>query len=152
MYIDEIPPKNFNSSIQVAACYLEVDSHLLLLECNAAKKEAGRWGVPGGKLEGAERPQDAAKRELFEETKIQVSLSVLKSIGLLYFRKPDLDYVYHLFALTLATRPEVQLSDEHPHYLWAKRRELDSLPLMAGSTTALRKYQAWKEAAKKDTG
>ena len=52
----ETKPIGFKASVEVAACYLEVEGRLLLLECAAKKQEAGRWGVPAGKLEKGETP------------------------------------------------------------------------------------------------
>ena len=125
----ETKPEDFKTSVQVSACYLEVDGHLLLLECSSAKEEAGKWGVPGGKTEIHELSEDTARRELFEETGIQVEHSDLESMGTLYFRKPEVDYVYHLFRIALSERPEIRLSNEHPTYCWAKFQDLESLPL-----------------------
>ncbi len=138
----EIKPDDFKVAAQVSACYLEVDGHLLLLECSASKPEAGKWGVPGGKMEPDELPEDAAKRELFEETGIAIQHSAIQNIGTLYFRKLGLDCVYHLFKITLSAKPEVRLSNEHPAYLWASAQDLEGLPLMAGFKEALCKYQA----------
>ena len=138
--VHQIEPENFKASVQVSACYLAVDDHLLLLQCNSAKEEAGRWGVPGGKAEVNELPEDTAIRELFEETGIKAEIVDLESMGRLYFCKPKLDYVYHLFGVALGTRPEIRLSKEHPAYCWAKFQELERLPLMAGSKEALDKY------------
>ncbi|MGI8925429.1 MAG: NUDIX domain-containing protein, partial [Tepidiformaceae bacterium] len=39
----------------------------------------GRWGIPGGRREGAETPQETARREMLEE--IGVELGQLRSIG-----------------------------------------------------------------------
>jgi 8-oxo-dGTP pyrophosphatase MutT (NUDIX family) len=141
--VHEIKPEDFKAIAQVAACYLEVDGHLLLLECSALKPEAGKWGVPAGKIEANELPEDAARRELFEETGIQLQHSCLQSLGALYIRKPEVDYVYHLFKITLHSRPEVQLSNEHLTYLWAKAEDLESLPLMDGAKKVLDKYRAF---------
>ena len=35
---------------------------------------AGSWSLPGGKIEGAESPRDAARRELKEETGIEADV------------------------------------------------------------------------------
>src|SRR5579863_7305067 len=66
-------PERFTPTIQVAACYLEIDGKVLFLQ-KAGHKLAhpGKWGVPAGKLETDESPEQAAKRELFEETGIEV--------------------------------------------------------------------------------
>lgn len=140
----ETKPIGFKASVEVAACYLEVEGRLLLLECAAKKQEAGRWGVPAGKLEKGETPEEAARRELFEETGIFIESSGLQSLGRLYIRKADFDYVYHLFKVLLEKRPEVKLSREHPKFLWASLREQEELPLMAGARQALLKYREAK--------
>src|SRR5690242_19533034 len=94
-------PDGFNPKIQVAACYVEVDHKLLLLQ-RAGKLETGKWGVPAGKIEKNEIPEQAAKRELFEETGISASVQYLSS---LYIRKPEMDYIYHLFKVLLDEAP-----------------------------------------------
>ncbi len=64
----EVRPQGFKATAEVAACYLEVDGKLLLLECSSSKAESGKWGVPAGKIEMGETPKEAAKRELFQIT------------------------------------------------------------------------------------
>ncbi len=65
--IHEIVPEGFTPQVQVAACYLEINNKRLLLQRAHANLEPGKWGVPGGKLEKDETPENAAKRELLEE-------------------------------------------------------------------------------------
>lgn len=113
----ELRPEGFQPSVEVAACYLEIDGRLLLLESGAHKPEAGKWGVPAGKVKRGEASPDAARRELFEETGIRVDSDSIHHLGSLYIRKPDLDYVYHLFKIALHERPDVQLSHEHSNFL-----------------------------------
>jgi 8-oxo-dGTP diphosphatase len=137
----ETKPEGFKASVEISGCYLEIDGRLLLLECASSKPEAGRWGVPAGKLEKNETPEEAAQRELFEETGIAIESSCIHSLGSLYVRKPDIDYAYHLFRITLKKKPEVKLSNEHPKYLWASYQDLEDLPLMAGALDALKKYR-----------
>lgn len=138
----EIKPEDFQPKTQVSACYLEVEADLLLLQCAASKKEAGSWGVPAGKVNPNELPDEAAKRELFEETGICIQNADLHHLTTLYIRKPDIDYVYHLFQVSLKEKPVIQLSQEHPAYLWASRNDLKTLPLMAGAGQALSVYEA----------
>ena len=66
----EKPPADFHPRVEIAACYLEVDHHLLLLQRTREKSEPGLWGVPAGKIEPGEIPLHGALRELFEETGI----------------------------------------------------------------------------------
>jgi len=140
--VHEIKPEGFIEAVETAACYLEIEGQLLLLECSWFKSESGKWGVPAGKLEIGETPKQAAQRELFEETGILAKISDIHSFGCLYIRKPDIDYVYHLFQVTLKEKPVIQLSSEHSNYLWASQEEIERLPLMAGAMNALEKYRS----------
>lgn len=137
----ETKPQGFKTAVEIAACYIEIDDKLLLLERSSSKSEPGKWGVPAGKLEIGETPEQAAKRELFEETGILADSSELRAMGSLYIRKPDMDYVYHLFQIHHNVKPVVRLSNEHHNYLWASPQEIETLPLMSGAHEALQKYR-----------
>lgn len=139
--IYETIPQGFNATVEIAACYLEINGQLLLLERSSFESESGKWGVPAGKLESGETPEQAARRELFEETGILVESTNIHAIGPLYIRKPDIDYVCHLFQINLNAKPKICLSSEHPNYLWAGSVELKTLPLMTGALGALEKYR-----------
>lgn len=133
-------PDDFLPTIEVAAIYVNVQDQLLLLELSHNKQEAGFWGVPAGKIERHESPISSAKRELFEETGIEISETSLLSQGQLYIRKPEIDYTYHLFALNLDNMPDIHLSAEHQNYLWASPTEAQTLNLMKGAKEALNHY------------
>lgn len=137
-------PEGFFPKVEVAATYVNFDGKLLLLELASHKQEAGFWGVPAGKLERDEMPLTGAKRELFEETGIDMSLDHFHSLGTLYFSKPDIDYAYHIFSLDLKTWCPVSLSAEHTSYKWVLPAETKSLPLMKGADQALDVYYASK--------
>ena len=138
----EIEPAGFSPNVHVAACYLEIDKKLLVLQCSPGKLEAGKWGVPAGKLEQHETPREAAIRELFEETGISIEQSDhMQCLGALYMRKPEIDYVYHLFKIAIDRLPSIRLSDEHQDYKWVSFEDLQELPLMTGAKQGLQRYQ-----------
>ena len=138
-------PQGFSCRTQVAACYLEMDRKLLILQRAAHKSEEGKWGVPACKLEKNETPIDAAVRELFEETGIRVDLvSQVRFLGSLYIRKPEIDYVYHIIKIEMHEIPSIRLSGEHQDYQWASCQEMQQIPLMAGANEALQSYFVMK--------
>lgn len=56
--------------IKVTAAIIEKDGHILI-----GRRKAGRfadmWEFPGGKVEGAETPEECLKRELREELDVE---------------------------------------------------------------------------------
>jgi 8-oxo-dGTP pyrophosphatase MutT (NUDIX family) len=139
-------PEGFAPQVQVAACYIEINNQFLLLQRAQGKLEGGKWGVPAGKLEDSESPENAAKRELFEETGISSEDAHIQRLNALYIRKPEVDYIYHSFKIHLDQIPEVCLSDEHQSYLWANSHDIENIALMDGAKEALQHYlQAIRE-------
>lgn len=133
-------PEGFDPSIEASAAFIEIDNELLFLQY--ARKFIGRWGVPGGKMKGNESPIDAVKRELFEETGIDsAAASKINPIGKLYFRKPDIDYVFHMFSIHIPDRPVITLSDEHSDFIWQPIDQLEDLPLMLGAPEVMHYYK-----------
>lgn len=134
-------PDGFSAKVEVAAIYVNVNDKILLLQLADHKAEKGAWGVPAGKLETDETSVQAAKRELYEETGIHIeSLEILQPLGALYIRKPEFDYIYHLFSLELETLPSLSLSIEHRAHAWVSKEEAITLPLMNGAEQALETY------------
>ncbi|MEN9344196.1 MAG: hypothetical protein RLZZ453_983 [Chlamydiota bacterium] len=140
--IHEKKPEDFSPQVHVAACYLEIDRKLLLLQRASNKSEPGRWGVPGGKLEKEETPEQAAVRELSEETGIFLARpSQVQYVGALYIQKPTVDYVYHLLKIQVDQKPDICLSNEHENYKWASLKDLQEMPLMSGGQEILDYYR-----------
>lgn len=135
---------DFRPSVEVAASYLQVADKLLLLQLAGGKREAGRWGVPAGKLEVGEFPIEGAERELFEETGIHANGNLF-ALGCLYVRKPTIDYIYHLFQMNGVGDDSVILSEEHDRHLWASEEDLITLDLMDGAEGALAYYRGVKK-------
>ena len=108
------------------------DFKVLLME-RADKK--GFWQSVTGSLEENETPRDAAIREVFEETGINVSQYDLEDWKLshIYEIYPHWRYPYaphvthnteHIFALKVPANIPIQLSkDEHVQCLWVDWRD-----------------------------
>ena len=142
----ERKPEGFIPKVEVAAIYVNVMGRLLLLQLAPHKSEGGSWGVPAGKLQQNEAPVQGAKRELSEETGIEVASDrLLQPLGQLYIRKTDLDYIYHVFGLNLHALPTILLSKEHIAYKWVSNREAENLTLMKGGAQALDFYYSRKQ-------
>ncbi len=139
----EVRPEDFFPKVEIAAIYIDVEGRVLLLKNSSHKKEAAKWGVPAGKLEYGEMPAHGASRELFEETGIEISHEKLLQIGKLYIRKPEIDYIYHIFGVKFDHLPEVCLSNEHVNYRWITQKESVELDLMQAAKQPLDFFFQW---------
>ena len=99
--------------------------HVLLVRRRAAPG-AGTWAIPGGFLNQDERVEDAALRELREETKLKVPLPVLKGNikDVKVFDKPDRSLRgrtithAHYIELPPGPLPKVKGSDDADKAKW----------------------------------
>ncbi|MCH9626537.1 MAG: hypothetical protein S4CHLAM2_01590 [Chlamydiales bacterium] len=140
--IHEQEPPGFKPDVEVSSCFIEIEGKILLLEQGLGEPDTGTWGVPAGKKEPHETLEETAHRELFEETGIRIKSSAqLQRLGCLYIRKPEIDYVFHLFQVKCEKKPSVSLSSEHQSYQWADMQELDHVNLMAGALAAFDYYR-----------
>ncbi len=130
----EDKPEDFCGKVEAAICYLNLNKKILVLR----KSFKEFWCVPGGKLEACETPEQGAVRELLEETGI--TASGMHSLGPLYVRIPNMDYVLHLFKMELSLEPSVYLSDEHEEYMWVSPEEMKTIPLVSGGKEAMQIY------------
>ena len=63
------------------------DERILMIHRNASKTDyhLGKWNGLGGKLELDESPLEAARRELFEESGLDLPLEAFRAVGTLQF-------------------------------------------------------------------
>ena len=119
-----IKPQGFSSTVEVAACHIESNGKFLFLKRAVGKPEGRRWGLPAGKVENGENTREAVVRETFEETGIRLDEEKLKFIGKIFVRKPNVDYVYHMYHQNFSQFPLVSLNDEHQEYKWLSTKEV----------------------------
>jgi 8-oxo-dGTP pyrophosphatase MutT (NUDIX family) len=67
---DWLNPKD---TVHAVLCYINKDGEYLLLLKSKGRFGEGYWNAPGGKIEHGETPEDAAKREVLEETGLRVN-------------------------------------------------------------------------------
>lgn len=135
-------PQDFAPTVEVAACYLEINGKFLFLKRSIGKPEGGKWGVPAGKIEVNEGSLEAVCRETYEETQIILNLEQLTFVGKLFVRKPDVEYIYHMFHLKLDCMPEVALNNEHDEHQWLSADQARVFPIMSGGLKTLYHFKA----------
>ena len=82
----------------------------------------GKWGLPGGKADLKEMPEETAIRESFEETGIKIRED--KLFFLSKFSKGERDYY---FFWTKEENPEVIIDEEHEGWDWISLENLESV-------------------------
>lgn len=114
----------YNSRYTTASVILVVDNQIVLVQ-RAEEPDIGQWDIPGGYLSWEETLEDCAKRELFEETGLQVS-----DLSLLLIRsdpnwdplgKQNIDHYYLATAYTGKEQSDAEVSQ-------IKWFPLDALP------------------------
>jgi 8-oxo-dGTP pyrophosphatase MutT (NUDIX family) len=128
----ERDPLNPVETIRAVICYIRDGKRFLLLLKTANRFGGGFWNGPGGKIQGGESEEAAAKREVLEETGL--SVEDLEKIGYLEFwfgpGKPKPDWTAQVF-VTSTFKGELRESVEGK-LQWF---EEDQLPL----------FQMWQD-------
>lgn len=116
--------------VLVTRCFVvrRRDKKLLLIQRSLASgHNGGKWEVPGGKVDEGQTLLDAQKREVKEETNLEVrpilTLVYAHSRVIKDGEYKGLPYVT-LFSVTRVTRGRVVISKEHISYKWVSYEEM----------------------------
>lgn len=105
------------------------DGRLLLLRTN---KWSNMWGIPGGKIEWGEPSGDALRRELLEETGLEITdirfVCVQDAVHPPEFYK-DAHFLLLNYTCRAPGKQTVRLNSEAQEYRWLTRDEAFQLPL-----------------------
>ncbi len=118
----DAPPAPLRPLATVGALVLAPDGRALFVR---TAKWRGRWGVPGGKIEGGETILAALRRELREETGLELR-DVRWAPTLEAVRSPEFEREAHFVLLNFVARtPDttVVLNDEADAHAWLAPRE-----------------------------
>ena len=103
------------------------DQILILKRSEGMERFAGEWDLPGGHTEVGESDLDALRREVKEETSLDIaSPKEILQKGRIKFYK------------TRRYRGIIELSDEHTEYKWVTIEDLDSYTIGAKFVKAVK--------------
>ena len=113
----------------------------LLIRRGSAPLE-GEWSIPGGMLEVGETILDGVKRELLEETAIEVKVLDLIEVFERVTRDEAGKLKYHFVILDYlceAVRGEAQAGSDVTDVAWARETELSEYSLTPTATRVIKK-------------
>jgi ADP-ribose pyrophosphatase YjhB (NUDIX family) len=110
-----------NPSFMVGAMALIVDADGRILVVEHTYRRQVPWGLPGGWLKHAESPESGLRREVLEETGLQVQVESL--LGADFWGSSQLDLLYRCSVLSGRYTP----SDETARHRWVYPPDLPEL-------------------------
>lgn len=119
-----MPERNIGVSLE---CFVKKDGKYLMLHRNPDKKiMPGVWMAPGGKREHNEGLFECARREIREETGLEIGNLRVTATGNAYLRDLDLELFFH-FVKADWVSGEVKENPEDGELVWMTVDEIGKL-------------------------
>jgi len=135
--ISETKPYDFDPKFPAIGIYLMHEGKFLLMKF--ATKHGRKWSSPSGKVAKGEDPMDAAIRETFEETGINIDPKHLVFLFDAYVQYADYAFEWYAYRYELSEKPDVVLSIEHDEYRWVTPQEALTFDLMQDEDWCIKK-------------
>ena len=140
------PGKAYNGRRPVptvgALIYNALDQVLLV----RTDKWSGKWGIPGGKIEYGESSEEALRREVAEETGLQIDdiefVLAQDCINSGEFYRPE-HFILLNYTCRLSGKADVTLNEEAQAFRWMSESEAMQLNLNQPTRTLLETVAAW---------
>lgn len=118
---------------------VERDGKILVLKRSATDDHLpGVWETPGGGVDREERPQEALRREILEETGLTVTVG--RSFNVFTFRKDTGEFKVGITFLCQYESGQVKLSEEHSEWRFIKPTEFKTLPSIPSLYEEIARY------------
>lgn len=127
-----------------------IDREVLLTRMSARTRIEGRWTLPGGGIDHGEDPRDAVRREVVEETGLQVEPVEVIDVHSTHFTGPRADGLvedYHGIHVIFTAQLLPQSDGVEPHVVeqhgstdtavWVRVEEALDLPLLSAARHVL---------------
>jgi ADP-ribose pyrophosphatase YjhB (NUDIX family) len=122
------------------------DGRILVVR-RAHPPSEGMWSIPGGRAEPGETLRATARREVAEETGLDIEVGALLGRTELPGRTPDQVYdVSDFAAVPLGDPDALRPGDDASDARWVTRAELDALEVTATLPPALLAWRVWDVA------
>ncbi|MTI49223.1 NUDIX domain-containing protein [Sporosalibacterium faouarense] len=112
---------------------------LLLKRSENSSFGGGLWDIPGGKLEFGERPEESLKREINEETSLNIKIQEILDINSGINYEKNKQYITIVY-LTKYENGRVILNKENTDFLWVDINNIDEYEKIYYVDDSIRKY------------
>jgi 8-oxo-dGTP diphosphatase len=102
------------------------------------------WDVPGGRFEYGETPQEGLKREVKEESGLEIQ--IVEPIRTWTFMRDNGEQIFGTTFLCETEGLDVGLGDEHTEFRWVEAQVLDDFPMHDELREGLKRaYERWNK-------
>jgi ADP-ribose pyrophosphatase YjhB (NUDIX family) len=129
----------------VAVAAVIVENGKLLLIKRGVEPSKGKWSIPGGSVEWGEPLVEAVRREVREETGLEIEVGEVAGVFELIIEPPDANHTtlnaYHYVIIDYFARPiggTLAPGDDAAEALWVPIGELDKYELTEHLSERLR--------------
>ena len=123
--------------VRVTAAILENNGRIIIARRGPGDHLAGKWELPGGKVEAGERPEQCLARELREEFNLTVSVG--ECVGTSIHRYGHVTIELLVYRVTWQSGEPVALV--HAEFRWATPEELRNFAFAPADLPFVRKLE-----------
>lgn len=118
-----------------------IDGKVLIIK-RKTEPDAGKWSIPGGAINIGEKIIDGLKREIFEETALEVKVGNLINIAEKIFEDNEGKIIYHYVILDYLCKyvsGSMKASSDAEELMLIKIDELDKFEIVSGLKRVIEK-------------
>ena len=130
-----------NFPILSAGGVIIIDDEVLIIK-RKTEPDAGKWTIPGGAINVGEKIKDGLKREIFEETGLEVEVGNLLDIAEKIFKDSKGKIIYHYVILDYLCKyisGSMRASSNAEELMLVKMCDLDKIELVNGMRRVIEK-------------
>ncbi len=138
-----LPPRRKSTAIQVAAGVLVDAGRILIQKRPPQGLMANLWEFPGGKLISGEKPEQALRREFWEE--LELDIQVLDKITVIKHSYTSFNVTLHVYWCAPVLAGQEPVLHAATDFRWVNPQELAHFPFPAADCRLIQMLRAKKD-------
>lgn len=130
-----------NFPILSAGGIIIIDDKVVIIK-RKTEPDSGKWTIPGGAINVGEKIRDGLRREIFEETALEVKVGNLIDIAEKIFKDNEGKIIYHYVILDYICKyisGSMKASSDAEELMLVKMDDLDKFELVNGTMRVIEK-------------